>query len=104
MTEVERYSALLQEKEALNERCVRSCVCVCTCACAYVCCWGSYCQHPCNTRADIYTHATAHILHDQHTHTHTTHTQLCSWDEQNALLVESHERVIGELTEDYEVI
>jgi len=25
------------------------------------------------------------------------------WDEQNALLVESHERVIGELTEEYEV-
>ncbi len=24
------------------------------------------------------------------------------WDEQNALLVESHERVISELTEDYE--
>lgn len=24
------------------------------------------------------------------------------WDEQNALLVESHERVIAELTEDYE--
>lgn len=24
------------------------------------------------------------------------------WDEQNSLLVESHERVIGELTEDYE--
>ncbi|KIY91646.1 WD repeat-containing protein 65 [Monoraphidium neglectum] len=44
MTEVERYSSLLQEKEALNER----------------------------------------------------------WDEQNALLVESHERVIAELTEEYE--
>jgi hypothetical protein len=25
------------------------------------------------------------------------------WDEQNALLVESHERVIAELTEEYEV-
>lgn len=26
----------------------------------------------------------------------------CRWDEQNALLVESHERVIAELTEEYE--
>ena len=26
----------------------------------------------------------------------------CRWDEQNSLLVESHERVIAELTEDYE--
>lgn len=28
--------------------------------------------------------------------------QICRWDEQNALLVESHERVIQELTEEYE--
>ena len=44
MAEVERYQALVQEKELLNER----------------------------------------------------------WDEQNGLLVDSHERVIAELTEDYE--
>jgi hypothetical protein len=44
MSEVERYQALLQEKELLNQK----------------------------------------------------------WDEQNALLVESHERVIQELTEEYE--
>ena len=44
MAEVERYQALVQEKELLNER----------------------------------------------------------WDEQNGLLLDSHERVIAELTEDYE--
>lgn len=56
------------------------------------------------THVLTYTHTQQHTYYMINTHTHTTHTQLCSWDEQNALLVESHARVIGELTEDYEVI